>query len=141
MSEPSCKVRVMQKWELLSQEGKFDEAIIELNRHIDSTGNKSKHQNYWHLGQLYAFNNDYDTAVQYMKKSTSIFDLMFDKYWRLYYKGTIAFLQRDKEKLQKYYLKLLQHNSAYYERNTKTLESLYLNFDEQYFDAYFFKSH
>jgi tetratricopeptide (TPR) repeat protein len=133
---PSCRNRELQKWEILSQEGKYDEAIIELQNYILFGDKESKHKYYWHLGQLYAFKNDYATAVIYLKKSTKIFDLLFDKYWRYYYKGTIAFLQRKENKLHKYYLKMQKENSEYYKGNTSTLKSLYINFEKPYLDAY-----
>lgn len=135
-TESSCKAKVLQKWEILSQEGHYDVAIFELKKQINLGGKKTKHRDYWHLGQLYAFKNDYDTAIIYIRKSTNIVDLLFDKYWRYYYKGTMAFLKRDKDKLYKYYMKMEKENSAYYEGNTNILKSLYLNFEKQYLDAY-----
>jgi tetratricopeptide (TPR) repeat protein len=131
-----CKKRDLQNWELLSQEGKYDEAIIELQNQIKLGNKDSKHKDYWHLGQLYAFKNDYATAIIYLKKSTNSFDLLFDKYWRYYYKGTIAFLQRKKKKLQKYHKKMQQAKSEYYKGNATTLESLYLNYEKPYLEAY-----
>jgi len=116
----SCKQRELQKWELLSQEGKYEEAIIELQKQIVLGDKKSKHKDYWHLGQLYAFENDYATAVVYIKKSTNTIDLLVDKYWKYYYKGTIAFLQRKKNKLHKYYKKMQKEKSEYYEGNAST---------------------
>jgi tetratricopeptide (TPR) repeat protein len=135
-TESLCKKRVLQKWEILSQEGKYEEAIAELQKQMDLEDNKSKHKNYWHLGQLYAFNGDYATAISHLKKSTNMFDLLFDKFWRYYYKGTIAFLQRDKTKLNKYNSKMQKKKSAYYEGSTNTLKSLYENFDKEYVEAY-----
>jgi tetratricopeptide (TPR) repeat protein len=132
----ACKKRELQKWELLSQEGKYDEAIIELQKQIKLADKKSKHKDYWHLGQLYAFKNDYATAIIYLKKSTNSFDLLFDKYWRYYYKGTIAFLQRKKNKLQKYHKKMQKAKAEYYKGNAATLESLYLNYEKPYLEAY-----
>jgi tetratricopeptide (TPR) repeat protein len=133
---PSCKKRELQKWELLSQEGKHEEAIVELQKQIDLGDKKSKNRDYWHLGQLYAYNNDYETAIVCLKKSTNFIGLLFDKYWRYYYKGTLAFLERDKNKLQKYYKKIQKGNSAYYEGNVNTLKSLYNQFDKTYLEAY-----
>lgn len=135
-SDSSCKKRVLQKWENLSQDGKYEEAIAELRKQMNFEDNKSKHKDYWHLGQLYAFNNDYDSAICYFKKSANMFDLLFDKFWRYYYKGTIAFLQRDKTKLNKYNCKMQKKKSAYYEGSANTLKSLFENFEKEYFEAY-----
>ncbi|MDD2387214.1 MAG: hypothetical protein PHP52_10585 [Bacteroidales bacterium] len=135
----SCKQRVLQAWELLAQDGKYEEAIVELQKQIDLSNKKFKYRDYWHLGQLYAYKNDYTTAIFYLKKSTNLFDQLFDKQWRFYYKGTIAFLERDKAKLLKYHEKMQKQNSAYYEGNANTLKSLYENFDKQYFEAYSLK--
>ena len=63
---------------------------------------------------MYACNNDYENAIKYIKKSSSIFNRMFDEGWRWYYKGTIAFLDRDKDKLYHYYSKLNNSNTGYY---------------------------
>ncbi|MDD2634749.1 MAG: hypothetical protein PHW82_04550 [Bacteroidales bacterium] len=131
-----CRTRELQAWEVLSQNGKYEEAIVELTQQIDLDNKRLNNKDYWHLGQLYAYKNDYIIAIYYLKKSTNLFDRIFDKEWRFYYKGTIAFLKRDKDKLLKYYEKLQKQNSTYYKRNANTLKSLYENFEKGYFEAY-----
>lgn len=100
--------------------------------------NKHKNKNaiFWHIGQLYAYNNEYNYAIEYMKKSTSFLDQLFDREWRLYYKGTIAFLKKDMKNLKNYNDKLWNKHSEYYYFNACKLKALYDNFDKSYKLAY-----
>jgi tetratricopeptide (TPR) repeat protein len=131
-----CKKQIKEQWRELAEEGKFKEAInllldtIQEHKHIDM------HSVYWHIGQLYAFDNDYGNAIRYLKKSTDIFDKLADREWRLYYKGTIAFLQKDKQKLESCYKRLWNKHSAYNEKNAFVLKGLYENFDKTYREVF-----
>lgn len=130
-----CKKLEKEHWRELSEHGKFKEAISELFDTLQHQKHVNKHSVYWHIGQLYAFDNDYEKAIHYLKKSTNIFSRTFDREWRLYFNGTIAFLQKDKEKLQKCYDKLWNKHSAYNEKNALVLKGLYDNFDKTYWEV------
>ena len=97
---------------------------------------KDKKMDYWHLGQMYACDNDYATAIIYLKKSTNMGGRLMDREWRLYYKGTLAFLKKDKMKLKTCHTRLWGKHSSYYEKNACALKGLYENFDKPYREAY-----
>lgn len=131
----NCKKEKPELWRILSGEGKYKEAIKVILDSISANKSKNKNADYWHIGQLYAFDNDYKTAIVYIKKSSGFFNKLFDREWRLYYKGTIAFLKRDKKKLKTYNAKLQEKHSEYYYKNACTLNNLYQNFDISYKEA------
>lgn len=131
----SCKKENPELWRVFSDEGKYKEAIKIILDSINANKSINKSADYWHIGQLYAFDNEYKTAIVYMKKSSGYFIRLFDREWRLYYKGTIAFLERNKKKLKKYNTKLWKKHSGYYYKNACTLNNLYENFDKTYKEA------
>ena len=131
-----CKKLEKEHWRELSEQGKFKEAITELFDTLQHQKHVHKLAVYWHIGQLYAYDNDYEKAVHYLKKSTNIFDKLADREWRLYFKGTIAFLQKDKEKLKKCHDKLWNKHTAYNEKNALVLKDLYENFDKTYWEVF-----
>lgn len=126
----TCKIQTKELWRELADSGRYNEAIKILLDSADIC--KNSKSIYWHIGQLYACNNDYDLAIKYMKKSSSFFDKLFDKEWRLYFNGTLAFLNRDKKKLNFYYQKLWKKHSEYYYSNAFLLKTLNENFDLNY---------
>jgi hypothetical protein len=130
------KKETKEIWRELADKGKYHEAINILLDSIQTGKPKNKNGAYWHVGQLYAFNNEYDCALKYMKESTGFFNRLFDREWRLYYKGTIAFLKRDKKKLGICNDKLWNKHSGYYSFNAHKLKALYENFDKSYKVAY-----
>jgi len=131
-----CRKESNELWRELADNGKYQEAIKILLDTIQTSKQKNKNVTYWHIGQLYAFNNEYTSAIEYMKKSTSFLDKVFDREWRLYYNGTIAFLKKDKKKLKNYNDKLWKKHSDYYYFNACKLKVLYENFDKPYKLAY-----
>ena len=144
---PTCYPQVMEnnglstsetkeKWRALADEERYHEAISILLDSLQNIQKKNKHANYWHIGQLYACNNEYNFAVKYMKKSTNFLDKLFDREWRLYLNGTLAFLKRNQPKLKVCNDKLLHKHSDYYKFNVCTLNALYENYDKPYKLAY-----
>ena len=136
-SGKTCKKRKVEKWEQLANEGNYQEAINLLLKSMEENKNAHKHRDYWHIGQYFALDNNYNKAIIYLKKSTNIFQRSVDREWRLYYKGTIAFLKRNKRDLKKYHDKLWKNHSGYYEKNACRLKALYENFEKPYKDAYY----
>lgn len=131
-----CKKEAKELWRELADSGRFDDAINILLDSIQKNKQKEKSSYYWHVGQLYACNNEYTKALAYMKKSTNFFDKLFDREWRLYYNGTIAFLKKDKKKLKKSNDKLWNKHSDYYYHNACKLKLLYENFEKTYREVY-----
>jgi len=131
-----CKKAEKELWRELADSGRYHDAINILLDSIQTSKQKNKNGTYWHIGQLYASNNEYAFAIKYIKKSTSFFDKLFDREWRLYYNGTIAFLNKDKKKLKICNDKLWKKHSEYYYFNACKLKALYENFDKPYKLAY-----
>jgi len=131
-----CKKEIKELWRELADSGRYHEAINILMDSIQKGKQKNKKSSYWHVGQLYACNNEYELAIEYLKKSTSFIDQIFDREWRLYYKGTIAFLKRDKKKLKVYNDRLWKKHSDYYYFNACKLKAFYENFGMPYSRVY-----
>jgi len=81
---------------------------------------------FWHIGQLYAFINDYDNAVKYMSKDEVNYSIDKD-----YQMGTIAFLKNDIDSLKRYYL-----NGKHSYLNKPILKRFIDYFDEPYKKTY-----
>jgi hypothetical protein len=79
---------------------------------------------HWHLGQLYAINDDTEKAITHMEKSIG----KFDDQWNDYVNATIMFLKKDRNKFEKY-----ANNENY---NNKTIERLRKCFYQSYKEAY-----
>lgn len=125
------------EWRELRDEGRYSDAIECLRNDLNAVENsKQKHAIYWHIGQMYAFKNDYDSAVTFIKKSTSFLSYLFDSQFYWYYRGTMAFLKRDKKKLHKYYLKLWPYKNGYYRKNALMLKKLFDDFGKPYSEIY-----
>jgi len=88
------------KWSKLADEGKYQEAIDELFIELEKDSIKNKHSIHWHIAQMYAFDNDYQNAIKYFRKSIKFYIWIFDREYYLYYKGTIAFVKRNKKRLE-----------------------------------------
>ena len=121
-----------EKWRVLSNEGKYLEAASELLYFVLSDSTRNAHADYWHIGQMYAMANDYEKAIFYMDKSAIG---VKDEQWNWYYQGTIAFLKRDKQQLQKYARLLSKEHSVYYKANADVLKKLLANFEKGYGEA------
>lgn len=84
---------------------------------------------YWHLGQIHAFNNNYENAITEMKQSYEGGSLT----WASYVSGTIAFLEKDKTSLLEA-LKTLGEQEN--QMNIEILEKFVKYFGESYSEAY-----
>jgi tetratricopeptide (TPR) repeat protein len=124
-----------EKWRLLSQEKKYVESASELIYLVLSDTTRNKHADFWHIGQMYAMANQYDKAKFYMTKAV-VGDTTNDKQWMWYFYGTIAFLDRDRDSLEKYTKLLNDNHTQYYSANSKTLNRLLANFEKTYRDCF-----
>jgi tetratricopeptide (TPR) repeat protein len=94
-------------WRKLAHSGQEKKAIEYMINYLNV--NKSNLEKYqiggilWHIGQLYAFINDYDNAIKYMSNNS-----VRDSIETNYQMGTIAFLKNDYNELKKYYNVLLK---------------------------------
>jgi hypothetical protein len=89
----------------------------------------------WHLGQLYGVIDRPDDAVDYFRQCIYTHsDLsVYQKAWNYYVKGSIAFMEKDKEGLNLYTDSLRNHDET---MNIEVLERLQANFDKPYKEAY-----
>lgn len=90
----------------------------------------------WHLGQLYATNNEYEKAIQEMIKTLRPIDGTQDELnrsWNFYVMGTIAFLKNDKVSLT-LYGDSLKNNPV--TMNSEVLQRLLTGFGKLYKNAY-----
>lgn len=122
-------------WWKMERENHFLEAASYLLHKVQSDSTRNSHADYWHIGRLYGYLNDYEKAIFYMTKSTEGINLAEDEQWWWYFKGTIAFLNRDKKELFQYMNKLQSNHTKYHESNSNTHNSLYKQFDKGYLEA------
>jgi hypothetical protein len=84
---------------------------------------------HWHLGQVHAFNNNYEDAISEMKQSYTGGSLT----WASYVTGTIAFLEKDEAALKEA-LRVLGEQEN--QMNIEILEKFVKYFDKSYAEAY-----
>ena len=84
---------------------------------------------HWHLGQIHAFNDNYEAAITEMKQSYAGGPI----YWKCYVDGSIAFLEKDKPALEKALSTLRQQDN---QMNIEFLEKFLKYFDQSYAEAY-----
>lgn len=127
-------------WRKLSSENKNAESAALLENYINNSSNAiNKHSLNWHAGQMFAMAGNKPKAIKYMKKTYSVFYRWFGgqegKEWYYYAKGTVSFIRRDKEKLQRM-ITLWHKNKLSQNGNLKELEKLLDNWDKTYNEAY-----
>ena len=125
-----------EDWRELSKHGQHVEAASELIFLSMSDSTRNKHADYWHIGQVYAFDNQYKKAVFYIRESMKGKSENDDEQFWWYYKGILAFLQKNKNELKKYYDLLEKNHTNYYSNNAKVLKRLFENFEEPYSQAF-----
>ncbi len=84
---------------------------------------------HWHLGQMHAFNFNYEDAIAEMKQSYEGGSVT----WSCYVSGSIAFLEKDKTSLEEA-LKTLRKQDN--QMNIEILEKFLKYFDASYMEAY-----
>jgi tetratricopeptide (TPR) repeat protein len=90
----------------------------------------------WHLGQLYATNNEHEKAIQEMIKTLRPLDGTQDdlnRSWNFYVMGSISFLRNDQQALS-LYRDSLRNNPV--SMNSEVLQRLLSNFGKSYKNAY-----
>lgn len=126
-------------WRKLSAENKYSEAGNLVVSYLKSgKGNTNTHSLKWHAGQLFAMAGNNDVAKKYFKKTYSVLYKWFGgedgKTWYYYAKGTIAFIDKDKPKLEN----IIKKWSSEYpkDKNFDVLKNLLNNWGRSYKDAY-----
>lgn len=121
-------------WWQMERDGQYLEVVSYLLYKVQSDSTRNKHTDYLHIARNYGYLNDYEKAIFYWKKSYDMTDKS-DTEFSLYYFGTLAFFERNKENLEKCYKELEETHSEYYKNNYLTLKSLYENFEKGYHEA------
>jgi hypothetical protein len=89
-------------WRRLSAEKHYTDAATLLEDYVLNSPNaERKNPLYWHTGQMYACAGDTNKAVKYMKKTYNVFYKWFgDTQWYYFAKANVAFIERDRKKLE-----------------------------------------
>ena len=109
-------------WYQMHRDGEYLKVASYLLYKVQSDTTRNKHADYLHIARSYGYLNDYDKAIFYLKKSMENKALNDDELFWWYYQGTLAFFQRDKEKLKLYLDRLEENYTSYYKNNYKTLD-------------------
>ena len=92
-------------WRQLSVQGKHAESADLIVAYLHTHKNtQNPHSLRWHAGQLFAKAGDTTQAIRYFRKTYSWFYTLGGEEgntWYLFAKGNIAFMQRDKQKLER----------------------------------------
>jgi len=122
-------------WYQMDRDGEYLKMASYLLFKVQSDSTRNAHADYLHIARAYGYLNDYEKAIFYLNKSMLGRTGEKDQQFWWYYKGTLAFFERDKKALKKYLENLEANHTSYYENNYKTLKSLYENFDKGYLKA------
>jgi hypothetical protein len=127
-------------WRLMSANDSYAEAAdlmkTYLRYHRRVENRMSLH---WHLGQMLAMADQYKEAKTYFKKTYNGFYTWFGgtdgRAWYYYAKGTVAFLDSDKEKFIRLLAKWPRDSLA--EKNYDRMQDLLLHWELTYKEASF----
>jgi len=122
-------------WYQMDRDGEYLEVASYLLYQVQSDSTRNKHLDYLHIARSYGYLNDYEKAIFYLNRSMDGLSEKDDELFWWYYKGTLAFFERDKASLKEYLEKLEANYTPYYENNFRTLKSLYENFEKGYREA------
>lgn len=136
-----------QGWRVLSAMECYPEAaeliVSYLNTSIRASVNERKILSF-HAGQMFAYDNDYKSAIPYFKNSfypkTNIspeFKIYTDA-WDAYVRATIAFLEQDRSGLENYRAKVAKGPKLDNGKimNLEVVDRLLENFGKPYLEAY-----
>ena len=124
-------------WRKLSAEKKYHEAAYLIVAYLKTRNASNKHALYWHAGQMFAMANENALAKKYFKRTYSVFYKWLGdedaKTWYYYAKGTVAFIDRDKNKLAA----IIHHWERHFpkDKNYQALLQLHENWDKGYASA------
>lgn len=122
-------------WWEMERNGNYLEMASYLLYKVQSDSTRNQHADFLHIARAYGYLNDYEKAIFYWNKAYEGMTEKNDEQSWWYYKGTLAFFERNRKELFKYMSLLKNEHSDYYANNAKVLESLYLKFDKGYKEA------
>lgn len=129
-----------------SKEANYQKAAELLIYYIQNKNGLNKYENnilYFHVGQMHAYLNSYQLANFYFTKSFTENDNgLKSKYWNIYVKATICFLDKDSNGLIECYeeMKKLPFLDGT-QPNLPFLESFIKNIDKPYKEIYYEVTH
>jgi len=128
-------------WRHLAENGRFLEAANLIDSYIKKHKNLNESQMtilYFHAGQMYAFSDDYQTAIDRFNKSTYAEELSeLPVRWNAYVHATIAFLKKDLTRLKECREEIADGPALQGEKaNLDVVDRLIKHFDEAYSKAY-----
>lgn len=135
-------------WRQVAQEGRFKEAAKLIDRYLKRHKGLDVSQIanlHFHAGQLYAFANSYDIALERFKKAKydpipevdPVQMKAFFEEWNVYVDATIAFIKKDRMKLLEYRTQMANiPNISREMSNLDVVDSLIKNYDKPYLEAY-----
>jgi hypothetical protein len=128
-------------WRQLAENGSFLEAAALIDSYAKKHKNLNESQTtilYFHAGQMYAFANDYETAIDRFKRSTYAQESpQLPLRWNAYVQATIAFLNKDLKRLQECREEIAEGPTLQGEKaNLDLVDRLIEHFDEPYSKAY-----
>ena len=125
-------------WRKLSSEGDYIAGAKLLEDYLE-THDKNVNQQalHWHAGQLYAMAGANMEACSHFHKTYNVLYKWFGgadgRTWYYYAKGTVAFLHRNRPRLERYLRKWQQHYPE--DVNYRALMRLLQNWDKPYREA------
>lgn len=119
-------------WRNMADKGDYDGAIRYMKNYLKVNLNNLENYQigaiYWHIGQLYALNDNYDMAIKFMSQ-TEVSSSIDDNY-KL---GTICFLKKKLSCLKRCYNNLKINDPSV---SKDILKNFILNFDKSYKEVY-----
>lgn len=129
----------LEGWRFLADKQCYKEAAtlihLYLNKHRRFPA-WQKANLFFHAGQMYAFANENDLAIKDFKRALWKVPSGTLIRWNEYVKATIAFLQKDKEKLLKYREQVAQEQNSTNLVNLEIIDSMIKNFNTPYANVY-----
>lgn len=125
-------------WRKLANTKEYEKAGNMIVSYLKKNKKRTNSQSLqWHAGQMFAKAQNDKQAIFYFKKTYNFLYRLFGgdegKAWYFYAKGTVAFIKRDKERLQKMIQKWDKNLPK--DRNYDALVQLYENWDKKYLEA------
>jgi hypothetical protein len=128
-------------WRQLAENGSFLEAATLIDSYIKKHKNLNESQTTilnFHAGQMYAFADDYETAIDRFKRSSYAQEPpQLPLRWNAYVQATIAFLNEDLDRLKECRKEIAEGPTLEGEKpNLDVVDRLIRHFGERYSKAY-----
>jgi hypothetical protein len=128
-------------WRQLAENGRFLEAANLIDSYINKHKNLNESQMtilYFHAGQMYAFSDDYQTAIErFVKSAYAQEPPELPLRWNAYVQATIAFLSKDLDRLKDCRKEIAEGPALEGQKaNLDVVDRLIEHFEEPYSKAY-----